>query len=355
MTEPPFSETAARKTDHLNITLHQDVRSGLSSGFEKMHFVHQALPELAYDDIDIQTSFLKKSLKAPFLISGMTGGTEEARILNERLAHAAQQLGIAMGLGSMRLLLEDPSLLPTFQVRSVAPHILLLANLGAVQLNKGVTEDDCQHLVDVVQADAFVLHLNPLQELLQPEGDTNWKDLIHRIQKVVRRLHVPLLIKEVGYGLSPRVIYLLKEAGVQGLDIAGGGGTSWSQVESYRAQTSLQQRLANSFQNWGIPTVTSLSWAHAMTHDMPLIASGGIRSGIDAAKALHLGAHLCGVAHPFLKAANVSEEAVIEEITLFIEQLKITLMCTASRTLTDLKSAEVMWENAPPNFPHPRP
>ena len=337
------SATAQRKTDHLHIALHKDVDSRLSAGFDGMSFVHEALPEIAYEAVDTTTSFLGKNLKAPFLISAMTGGTPRAEVLNRRLAAAAQKMGVAMGLGSMRILLEDPSLLPSFNVRAVAPDIVLLANLGAVQLNKGVDVGACQRLVDMVQADALVLHLNPLQEVLQPEGDTDWSHLVSRIETLVRHLPIPVIVKEVGYGLSPRVIRLLREAGVHALDVAGAGGTSWSQVESHRAHTSMQARLAESFQGWGIPTLRSLSWAVTHGTPLPVIASGGIRSGIEAAKALHLGAHLCGSAHPFLKAAQLEEEAVVEELQLFIAQLKVTMLCTASRTLAELRNAAVFW------------
>lgn len=333
--------TTQRKDQHIDINLEKSVVSGLSSGFEKIRFVHQALPELNYEKIDTGLNFLGHFLRMPLLISCMTGGTSRTQEINKRLAVAAQKYGIAMGLGSMRALLEDPSALPSFDVRKEAPDLpFLMANLGAVQLNYGVTPDDCQRLVDLVKADTLVLHLNPLQETVQPEGDKNWEDILPKIEKVIQRLSVPVIIKEVGYGISKKVTQMLLEIGVQAIDIAGAGGTSWSEVEAYRAKTDLQRRIAQSFIDWGITTRASLEMIRKISKTLPVIASGGLRTGIDAAKALHEGAQLVGIAQPFLKAAVISEEAVEEEIQIFHHQLKISMMCTGSQTLQDLCGAE---------------
>ena len=338
----PQSLDVERKKDHIEINLKEDVQSGLKSGFETIQFVHNALPEFSYDDIDITTEFLGKRLQAPVLISSMTGGTNRARDINYRLAEAAQKAGIAMGLGSMRVLLKEPDMIKTFSVRHVAPDIFLLANLGAVQLNYGVTPKECQQLVDAVGADALILHLNILQELTQPEGDKNWENLLPKIKAVVNQISVPVVVKEVGYGLSEKVSKDLIDAGVKALDIAGSGGTSWSQVEAYRSTNQLQNRIAKSFINWGIPTLDSLRMVKNLKSDIPVIASGGLKSGIDGAKALHAGANLFGLARPFLKAADTSEKDVSDEIKLIIEQLKISMLCTGSQNVRDLRKAAIL-------------
>jgi len=338
---PSHTLTQQRKDDHLRITLDQDVASTASSGFGTFQFVHQALPEVNYDAITLDQTFLGKQLKAPLLISCMTGGTQRAQEINERLARSAHTHTIAMGLGSMRVLLKDPSLLPTFQVRTWAPECLVLANVGAVQLQQDVTAEDVCELAKRVEADAVVLHLNPLQEVLQPEGDRNWQGVLGKIAHLVRHVTIPVVVKEVGHGLSRRAIASLKDVGVAALDVAGAGGTSWSQVEAHRANTPLQATVAQSFQGWGIPTALSLTWAREIAPQMPLIASGGLRSGLDVAKALYLGADLCGIAHPFLLAATQSQDALDGAIALILEQLKVILFATGSGTLDALRNAEV--------------
>ncbi|KIJ88732.1 type 2 isopentenyl-diphosphate Delta-isomerase [Rickettsia asembonensis] len=333
-----------RKQDHIEINLTKNVESTLTSGFESMQFIHNALPGINYDSIDTTSTFLGKSLQAPILISSMTGGTTRAGDINYRLAQAAQKAGIAMGIGSMRVLLTKPDTIKTFAVRDVAPDIPLLANIGAVQLNYGVTPKECQYLVNAIKADALILHLNVLQELTQPEGNRNWENLLPKIRKVVNYLSVPVIVKEVGYGLSKQVAENLIEAGVKILDIAGSGGTSWSQVEAYRTTNSLQNRIASSFINWGIPTLDSLKMVREVSGNIPIIASGGLKSGIDGAKAIRMGANIFGLAGQLLKAADISESLLSEEIQLIIEQLKITMLCTGSRTLKDLTEAEIkLW------------
>jgi len=331
-----------RKQDHIEINLTKNVKSDLESGFKSIRFIHNALPEINYSNINTTTSFLGKTLQAPILISSMTGGTPRAMEINYRLAAAAQKANIAMGLGSMRVLLKEQGVLDTFAVRHIAPDIVLLANIGAVQLNYGVTPKECQYLVDAVKADALILHLNVLQELTQPEGDRNWENLLPKIKEVVNYLSVPIIIKEVGYGLSKKTAKQLIDIGVKMLDVAGSGGTSWSQVESYRATNSLQKNIASSFADWGIPTLDSLKMVREASKDILVIASGGLNSGIDGAKAIRMGADIFGFAGQFIKAAAISEELVSEEIQLIVEQFKITMLCTGSRSLNDLKVAELL-------------
>jgi len=326
-----------RKADHIRINLEEDVNfDRLTVGFERYRFVHQALPELDLNQVDLTTTFLGKRLNAPLLISCMTGGTEQARLINRNLAAGAQQYGIAMGLGSQRAGLVHPEKVDTFKVRDVAPDVLLFANLGAVQFNYGYGIDECRRVVDMIEADALVLHLNPLQEAVQPEGDVNFADLARKIEAVCRRLEVPVIAKEVGWGISERTARLLIDAGVSALDAAGSGGTSWSQVEMFRAPTDLHKRVAATFRDWGIPTSESIQMVRRVSADLPLIASGGLRSGIDIAKAVALGANLGGMAGPFLKAAAVSVDAVRETAEETIRVLRVAMFAAGARDLAAL-------------------
>lgn len=332
-----------RKADHIRINLEEDVQfDRLSVGFERYHFVHQALPELDLAKIDVSTRFLGKTLKAPLLISCMTGGTEQARQINRHLATAAQQVGIAMGLGSQRAGLVHPEKADTFKVRDVAPDILLFGNLGAVQFNYGYGVDECRRAVDMIEADALVLHLNPLQEAVQPEGDVNFANLARHIEAVCKQLEVPVIAKEVGWGISERTARLLIDAGVSAIDVAGSGGTSWSQVEMFRAPSDLHRRVAATFRDWGIPTSESIQMVRRVSADLPLIASGGVRSGIDIAKAIALGAHLGGMAGPFLKSAAVSVEAVVETAEEMIRVLRIAMFAAGAGDLAALRNTPLI-------------
>ncbi|MGH2523361.1 MAG: type 2 isopentenyl-diphosphate Delta-isomerase, partial [Anaerolineales bacterium] len=276
--------TATRKADHIRINLEEDVRSGLTTGLERYRFIHQALPELDLASIDASGPLFGKTLRAPLLISSMTGGTDRAHAINRTLAAAAQSAGIAMGLGSQRAAIENPELAPTFQVRDVAPDILLFANLGAVQFNYGYGPDQCRRAVDMIGADALILHLNALQEAVQPEGDVNFSGLLKKIEAVCRALRpmgVPVIAKEVGWGFSERAARQLASAGVAAIDVAGAGGTSWSQVEMHRAKTESQKRIAAAFIDWGIPTADAIQNVRRAAPGLPIIASGGLRDGIE--------------------------------------------------------------------------
>lgn len=315
-----------RKADHIRINLDENVGfDRLMVGFENYRFIHQALPELDLKAVSLTTRLFHKSLKAPVLISSMTGGTEQARQINLNLAQAAQHYGVAMGLGSQRAGLQHPEVAETFKVRSVAPDILLFANLGAVQFNYGYGIDECRRAVEMIEADALILHLNPLQEAVQPEGDVNFSGLINKIEAVCRQLDVPVIAKEVGWGISEQAARMLAEAGVAAIDVAGSGGTSWSQVEMFRAPDDMHRRVAAAFQDWGIPTSESIQMVKRAAPDLPIIASGGIRSGIDIAKAIALGATLGGMAGPFLKAATISSDAVMETLEETIRVLRIAM------------------------------
>lgn len=331
-----------RKADHLRINLDQDVQSGLTTGLEHYHFVHQALPEIDLDEIDTSCTFLGKQLKQPFLISSMTGGTAEADVINQRLASAAQQTGIAIGVGSQRPAIDDPKLESGFQIRKYAPNAVVLANLGAIQLNNGYTVEHCRKAVDMIEADGLILHLNPLQEALQPEGNTNWKGLITNISSVIRKVGVPVIIKEVGWGINGHLTRKLIDMGVYAIDVAGAGGTSWSQVEMYRYEDENQRRIAQDFRDWGIPTADAIRMAVGNAPEAFIIASGGIKNGIDAAKCLALGAHLSGMAGTLLKAAAKSESSTLDAINAFSRELRICMFGAGVENLDQLREKPVL-------------
>lgn len=334
------TEIETRKADHLRVCLEEDVQfQQVTSGFERYRFTHNCLPEINRSDINLQTTFLGKKLGAPLLISSMTGGTELAQLVNTRLATVAQRYRLAMGVGSQRIVIEQPHLASTFAVRSFAPDILLLANLGAVQLNYGCGLDDCLHLVNSLSADALILHLNPLQECVQSQGDTNFRGLLSKIAQLCQQLPIPVVVKEVGNGISAPMAQKLIDAGVTAIDIAGAGGTSWAKVESQRAKDNKQRRLGQTFADWGLPTAECLNSIRAIAPTIPLIASGGLINGLDVAKAIALGADLAGLARPFLEAAVKSEAAVDELVEVLIAELETALFCTGNATLAELRSS----------------
>lgn len=335
--------TQSRKADHIRICLDEDVQfRQTTTGFERYRFTHCCLPELNWDDVHLGTTFLGKPLTSPLLISSMTGGTEQARQINYRLAEAAQHYGIAMGVGSQRVAVENPDVISTFDVRAIAPDIPLFANLGAVQLNYSYGLDECRKVVDWLQADALILHINPLQECVQSGGDTNFRGLFGKIETLCGQLPVPVIAKEVGNGISGIMAKRLLEVGVTAIDVAGAGGTSWAKVEGERAADVKQRQLGKTFGNWGIPTADCLGQVRWVAPSVPLIASGGLRNGLDAAVAIALGADLAGMAYPFLKAASESEAAVYELVEILQAELTTVLFCTGSQTLADLRNPGVL-------------
>ncbi len=332
-----------RKADHIRLCLEERVQcQTITTGFERFRFEHCALPEMDLKDIEINQIFLGRSLTAPLLISSMTGGTDFAQMINQRLAKAAQKYNIAMGVGSQRVSIEHPEVRQTFRVRSLAPDIPLFANLGAVQLNYGYGVKECQQAINDLEADALFLHLNPLQECIQNQGDKNFQGLIAKIARLCDALAVPIIIKEVGNGISADLATRLNNIGVAAIDVAGAGGTSWAKVEGERGQDQRQRSLGQTFAEWGIPTADCLQQIRAQHPTLPLIASGGIRNGIDVAKAIALGANLAGMAAPFLKAACDSEEALEMQIEQLIEELKIVLFCTGHSTLATFQTADIL-------------
>ena len=332
-----------RKSEHLRINLEEDVAfPRLTTGLERYRFVHRALPEIDLADVSLSTTFLDKPLHLPLLISSMTGGTSEAQQINHNLAAGAQAAGIALGLGSLRAALEAPHLADTFRVRHLAPDVLLFANLGAAQLNTGFGPDACQRAVDLVEADALILHLNPLQEALQADGNTDWRDLLPKIEAICHTLSVPVVVKEVGWGISAEVARQLVDAGVTAIDVAGAGGTSWSQVEMYRAPTEPLRRRCAAFADWGLPTAEALVQVRATLPGTPLIASGGLRSGLDLAKVLALGADLGGLAGPFLKAAAVSAQAVADLAAEIADVLRTAMFCLGIPSIEALRGTPAL-------------
>lgn len=343
MTEVGASEvvgaaTSERKSDHIRINLEEDVSAkGISSGFDAYRFVHRALPEIDLADIDVGVDIFGRHLAAPIFISCMTGGVAQAGTINATLATVAQELGLAIGVGSGRVLLERPEVLPTFDVRRCAPDSLIFANIGAVQLNRGVGVDECRRLVDMIGADALVLHLNALQEALQPEGDTDFGHVLERIAELCRKLPMPVVAKEVGWGIAPDMVLALLAAGVSAVDVAGAGGTSWSEVERHRMDGQVRRRVAAAFADWGIPTAEAVRGARAVAPHALIFASGGIRSGMDAAKALALGANMVGIAGPFLRAAAEGADAVYDLAAETIEVLRTVMFCIGAPTIDALR------------------
>lgn len=344
MRDESISATERRKSEHLRICLEQPVESadvgGPTAGFERYTFENNSLPGLDLHDVDISTDFLGRRLSMPLMISGMTGGTPHAADLNRNLAVAVQSLGIAMGVGSQRAAVEDESLAWTFRVREFAPDIPLAANLGVDQLS-----DDpaamCTHAVEMLGADWLCLHLNPLQEALQPDGDPLFSNALELIREVCRTCRVPVIVKEVGFGLSGDVVAQLAMVGVAAVDVAGAGGTSWAAVEGYRSEGPARER-AHLFRTWGIPTADAIVQASSQTSSMPIIGSGGIRTGLDIAKALVLGADITAAALPLLRAASESSEAVEKWCRARAEELRTAMFAIGAGSIPALRTTSTI-------------
>ncbi len=335
--------TSTRKASHIRINLEEDVQSGLTTGLEHYRFIHQALPEVNLEDVDLSQQIFGKRLRLPLLISSMTGGTPEAETINLRLAEAAQISGVAMGLGSQRAAIEDPKLACTYQVRRAAPDILLFANLGAIQLNYSYGIDECRRAVEMAEADALILHFNALQEAVQPEGDTHFAGLLKKVEQVCQSLAMPVIAKEVGWGFSEKAAHMLVQAGIAAIDVAGAGGTSWTQVEMHRAQNQSQARLAAAFLDWGIPTAESILLVRKAAPELLVFASGGLRTGIDIAKCIALGAVLGGMAGPFLKAAVDSVDLTVETIREISREIQVCMFAAGASNLADLQQTELIY------------
>ncbi len=334
--------TSSRKLDHLRICAEEDVESHYSY-FNDIMLIHEALPEINKGKIELETAFLGKKLNAPFLISSMTGGHPETAAINTALAEAAEELQIAIGVGSQRAALEDTRQEESYRVvREKAPTTFIHANIGAPQLST-LEDDDIQRLIDMIDADALAIHLNFLQEAIQPDGDVNAEGCLHEIERICKLASKPVIVKETGAGISRRTAEKLKKAGVAAIDVAGTGGTSWSGVEVYRARgvkDKALEHLGELYWDWGVPTPVSI--IECKTAGLPIIASGGLRSGLDAAKSIALGAALCGAALPYMKAAMKGSDAVIRCVKLMMDELRAAMFLTQCMDMKALGNADLV-------------
>ncbi len=338
-----MDQTAKRKSNHVDIVLTEKIDYQKSTGLEKYEFVHNALPELNYADIDTSVKFLSHTFSAPIIISSMTGGYERAGRINSAIAELCKEKNIGMGVGSQRQALTNSDYLETFKVvRNVAKDIFVMGNIGAAQVADGTALDNVRRIVDMVEADALAVHLNALQELIQPEGDRNFRGVINGISKLVKKLNIPVIVKETGAGIGGDAAKKLIAAGVSAIDVSGAGGTSWAAIEAMRRKDG---SLGKRFWNWGIPTAEALVQVNSLPsrRKIKLISSGGIRDGIDVAKSIALGADICAAAQPFLKAlASGGVKGLIRELENWLDELKGAMFLTGSRDLRHLKKAKLV-------------
>ncbi|MBD3611567.1 MAG: type 2 isopentenyl-diphosphate Delta-isomerase [Hydrogenovibrio crunogenus] len=334
MSDSPITQ---RKQDHIDWLLQDEKIERQQAGFDQIQLTHRGLPECDYAQVDSGTTFLQHSLSFPLLISSMTGGASNAlNTINENLARAAEHCQVAMAVGSQRTMILDRKAEKSFQLRQFAPTVPLIANMGAIQLNYGFGYDEAQRMVEVLEADALYLHLNPLQEVIQPEGDTNFAKLAKKIAHLKNRLSVPIILKEVGCGLSEKDIQLGLDAGIEWFDLAGRGGTSWSRIEAHRTEDSQQAELGKMFQDWGLTTPQALKQARPFQSQAQFIASGGIRNGIDMVKSVIMGAQICGVAAPLLKPAMASTNATIGTIEQLQQEFRTAQFLLGMPKMADL-------------------
>jgi isopentenyl-diphosphate delta-isomerase len=331
-----------RKKDGIDIPLQKNVQAKTTSNYlEYVKFIHNALPELNYNDINTSTIFMKHKFSAPIIIDSMTGGTPEAEL--------AEKYGFAMGVGSQRAGLESEELAETYSVaRKNAPTAFLVANIGGAQLGKGLTVESTKEIVKMIQADALVVHLNPLQELIQPEGEPNYKGVLEKISELVKKLNVPIIVKEVGAGISKEAAINLEMAGVSAINVAGAGGTSWAGVEKLRAETAkddLKIHLGEMFWDWGIPTASSLIEVRKAVK-LPLIASGGLRNGLELAKCIALGAAMCAMAYPFLQKAAESKESLFRFADIILAELRSTMFLIGAENIPALEGSRYILTGA---------
>jgi isopentenyl-diphosphate delta-isomerase len=335
-----MTDIRTRKADHIELALQPKHQSGRGAGFGRIRFEPNPLPQMSLQEVEINSYFLEIPVAAPFMIGAMTGGCDKGEIINQHLAEAAQACNIPMSLGSQRAALESE--LPQ-NVRRWAPSAVVLGNLGATQLQQhGV--DLAKRAVESVEANALVIHLNPLQELIQPNGDRNWNNILETIQYCAEKLNVPVIVKEVGAGMGPNSVKKLMNAGINWIEIAGRGGTNWASIELARNGSEREQEIASPFIDWGMDTVEILPAVHTACPALNLIGSGGIRNGLDVALCIRLGAKMTALAQPFLAPALISTEAVIEKISVFEEQLRWAMFLTGSRKLSDLRKAPLQKE-----------
>ena len=339
-----------RKKDGIDIPLQQDVQAKTKSTYlEYVTLIHNALPEIDYDEIDTSTSFLDHYFSAPIIIDSMTGGTPEATLINSRLGELAEKYGFGMGLGSQRAGLKSSELAETYSIaRKNAPSAFLVANIGGAQLAKGLSVDEAKKIVEMINADALAIHLNPLQELIQPEGEPKYKGVLKEISELVKEISIPVIVKEVGAGISRETAIKLELAGVSAINVAGAGGTSWAGVEQLRAETAnndIKSHLGQMFWDWGIPTASSLIEVRRAVN-IPVVASGGLRNGLEAAKCIVLGASMTAMAYPFLRRAAESRETLFEFADTLLTELKSTMFLIGAQNLSALSDSRYILTGA---------
>lgn len=329
-----------RKKEGIDIPLNEKVQGKETTTLlEDVYLIHNALPEINIEDIKLNTVFLGRTFSAPIIIDSMTGGTDEALLINRRLGQIAEKYGFAMGLGSQRAGLKSDKLIQSYSIaRSVAPNAFLIANIGGAQLAEGLSKGDVKKIIKMIDADALAIHLNPLQELIQPEGEPRFKGILQKITSLVNDIEIPIIVKEVGSGISPEVAVKLQGAGIKAINVAGSGGTSWAGIEKIRAdnvKSYIKSNLGNLFWDWGIPTALCVLLTSKYV-DIPLIASGGLRNGLELAKCLMLGAKMCAMAFPFLKRAAESEDELDKFTKLILAQLRSTMFLLGSSDIDSL-------------------
>lgn len=340
----PDTDISRRKSEHVDIIMREDVNGHrVTTGLEHIRFENCALPELDLDAIDLSTSFVGRRMKAPLIVNSMTGGPLHARRINHAIAEAAGRCGIGFAVGSQRIALEGKGNAGlSRELRSLAGPVPILANFGAAQLKEWHGPDMAERALDMIDADGLIIHLNPLQEAVQPGGDRQWTGLLTRIEQVARHSSRPIIVKEVGAGITGPVARQLWNAGVRIIDAAGAGGTSWAAVESRRARDARSRIIAEAFRDWGTPTAHAVMSVRRACPEAVIIASGGLRDGIDAAKAIRIGADIVGQAAIALPAALAGPEALVDHLAIIIEQLRIACFCTGSGSLAALRHAPLV-------------
>ena len=340
-----LSAIEKRKQRHIQLSLEENVQADIGTGFEDIRLIHRALPEIDLEDVSTGVELFGRHLSAPLIISAITGGTEGAKEINATLATAAEELSVGIGVGSQRVALENPSTEHTFSVvRENAPSTLVMGNLGCPQLSLGWGVQEARHCVDMIGADALAIHMNPLQEAIQVEGETRYQGILNKVREVVEGIDVPVVMKETGCGVAFETAVKLEDAGVEGLDVSGVGGTSWAAVEYHIAREvdeRDQEFLGRALWNWGIPTAVSVVETSRST-ELKIIASGGIRTGVEMAKAIALGADAVGMARPFLEKAVEGSDALMEHIKRILLEFRTVMFLVGARDIEELKRVRVI-------------